>query len=406
MKHCIRAIILAFSLLILCSCGNKKEIGYYNYASYDELATSTSAEYSLAGKKIYIEGKLSGFEMFKIDDVDYLSANIEESNGKKWIVKIGQAGMCSDENLTAYIGTKIRCFGKFLKKIDNTPVLELNIDGEYCIQKCKGGKTICSYEDFKPSISYINSWFGANAEGVIFKEVADVTKGTKKPGAYYSDGILDGLDDKSLFHLYQKDGNYLTYSYVHYSDGDNCIIPITDFQKMKDGDAVRIYFVIDERKQCNIIYFRSTYVDYTLNKDDTKPQLVFEKEYHWEDIGTIAFKVYFTEATGETTVRVGTIANDYKAMTVSIIYFLNAYENVSYGYSVNTTHSETNEEMDFHYYGTIKGYYWKDKLGNLNIEGYPSWYKTNGLGDDAKGAEYWLQIDEIYNEFQTDYPIK
>ncbi len=396
-----RSILLCTLLLTLIGCGKKEDFGEYKYISYDDLMTSTSAEYSFSNKKVYIEGILKDFKMIEVDDIQYLVANIAEEDNKIWIVEIGQAGTCSDENLTEYIGSKVRCFGKFLNILENSPLLELTTDDEYCMQMCKGNKSICSAEKLAPSISYIDNWFDANAEDVIYKDIADISTGTRKPGAYRSDGMVKGTDDDSLFWLYQKDGELFVDSYVHYSDGKNCVIPITDFKDYKDGDAVRIYFVMDKRKQCKIMYFRKILLSWDLNLEDTTAQQVFEKTYNINEKETINYSVFYTKSSNSYQYNITATLEDYDKLNAATLWYILRF--VDSGEFYFTASLINSKESVFAYRtGTMQDMGWTDKSGNVIDE--PSWFNVDDVIDSITMAT--VEIVNTDKLFENDFGYK
>ena len=400
-KYMRSAILLCFITLFLVGCGEKEKIGGYKYASYDTFASSTSMEYSYAGNKIYIEGTLTGFEMMDFDGLSYLIANIKEKDDKNWIVRIGQAGTCSDANLVEHIGKKVRCFGEYLKKQDNKAVMVLHVDTEYCIQTVKGDKTICSAENIKPTSIYVNKWYEDNAKEVIVEDVYDGLTKVKVPGAYISEGIIDSLDDgDDTFTLYQKKGDVLVYSFIHIDDDALCITPLQNIKKMKDGDAIKLYYVIDENKNMYVIDYCKTSVDYTYNKEDSVAQTVFEKTYDWSDGCSATYKVTYTESNKKNTIYVDTICTNHDTAKAALMIYINKLEESGMEYLFTMKIPSTNEGYTRMKLGKLSDQFWYDTNGEVSTD-IPTWFSDTEISDECTLAT--MDILEIDKQFEGDY---
>lgn len=401
MKYLSRVLILCVLTMFLSGCGEKEEIEGYKYASYDEFASSTSAEYSYAGRDVYIEGILTGFDMMAFDEIDYLIANVKESEGKNWVVRIGQAGTCSDARLTDQIGTKIRCFGDYLKNEGDTPVLVLNIEGDYCIQKCKGNKTICTAEDLKPTPTYVRKWYEDNAEDVIVDDVYDVLAKIKKPGAYMSSGIIQGLDEGGeYFSLYQKDGDTFKNALIYFEEDLFTVSSLQDIKdKMKDGDAIKIYFVVDEKGAMHVIDYHSTSVNYTYNPDELKAETVFEKKYAWGDDCYVIYKVLYNyDKTYYYDIDV--LAKDYDSANAASYWYLLVFAENDAGFVLRVKIKDSNEGFMMLRSGSLENALWWDKTGEVIIKS-PSWFNVSETTDPVAIA--MLDVIDIDNLFEEDY---
>ena len=401
MKYIGRVLIICVLTVFLYGCGEKEKIEGYKYASYDELASSTSAEYSYVGRDIYIEGALTGFEMKMFDDIEYLTANVKESEGKNWIVRIGQTGTCSDAKLTDIIGTKVRCFGDFLTNEGGTPVLVLNTEGDCCIQKCKGNKTICTAEDLKPTPTYVRKWYEDNAEEVIVDDVYDVVAKIKKPGAYMSSGIIQGLDDGcEYFSLYQKDGDKFEFALIYFEEDPLTVSSLEDIKKdMKDGDAIKIYYVVDEKGTMHVIDYHSTTVNYTYNPDELKAETVFEKEYAWGDDCSITYKVLYNyDKTYHYNIEA--VAKDYDSANAASFWYLLVFAENDASFALTVKIKDSKEGYMMLRSGSLQNELWWDKNGDVIIHS-PSWFNVSGTTDPV--AKAMIDIIDIDNLFEEDY---
>lgn len=402
MKHFSRLLIVCILTVFFCGCGKKEKIESYKYASYDEFATSTSAEYSYAGWDIYIEGTLTGFEMMMFDDIEYLTATVEESKGKEWIVRIGQAGTCSDAELTDSIGTKIRCFGEFLKNEGDNPVLVLNLEDEYCIQKCRNNETLFTAEDLKPSSRFVMKWYDANADEAIVGDVYDVLAKVKKPGAYISSGIIDSLDDgDDTFTLYQKDGDKFVYSFIHLEEDPLSVSSLQDIKKeMKDGDAIKLYFIVDEKGFMHIIDYSTTTLSYTYNKEDSTAQVLFEKKYDWGDSGYISYTVLYQKAENRYSYRINALADDYDSVNAAAMWYITTLFNKRiFAIQINIVDSNEGVLLMSLKEGEADSM-WYDKSRNASFDA-PSWFNITETTDSITKA--MIEVIEIDNQFEEDY---
>lgn len=400
MKYISRVLIICVLTMFLYGCGEKEKIGGYKYASYDELATSTSVEYSYEGRDIYIEGTLTGFEMMMFDEIEYLIANVKERDGKNWIVRIGQAGTCSDARLTDLIGTKIRCFGDFLKKEGSTPVLVLNTEGDNCIQKCKGDKTTYTAEDLKPTSVYVLKWYGDNTEEVIIADVYDVLAKIKKPGAYMSSGIIQGIDGREYFSLYQKDGDKFESTLIYFEEDPLSVSSLQDIKKdMKDGDAIKIYFVVDEKGRMHVIDYHSTTVNYTYNPEELKAETVFEKKYAWGDDCSIRYKVMYNyDKTYHYDIEA--VAKDYDSANAACFWYLLVFAENDAGFTLTVKLKDSKEGFMMIRSGSLENALWWDKTGEVIIKS-PNWFNVSETTDPIAIA--MIDVIDIDNLFEEDY---
>ncbi len=401
MKHIIKIAVFMSLFLLMSGCGQKKDIENFNYVSLNELSTSTSAEYSYSDKSIYIEGKLTGFEIIKIDDIDYVTAKVKDGNNN-WIIKLGQLGTCSDENLSQYLNDNIRCFGKFIRKIDEGFLIELNLDDKYCIQK--GSKTICNSQTLKPSIKYIDEFYDSNAPDVNLESYGKV------PGFYRCDGMVDDNNTTSIT-LYQKDGDYYSSSAVDFNNGDNCVIPMEDIEKIKNGKGVRIYFVIDENKKQNIIYFRSIPLfwddDLAVVKNKNEKlehpnyEIVFEKAYEWGD-GNITYKVAKVDTTKTYTYNINVLAKNYDSANAAAMWYLLRFNE---GGEIILSVKMIGSQESFLFFQTpkLKNPAWTDKNGKA-LATAPDWFNVTDATDEITKA--MIDIIDIDSAFENEFGYK
>ncbi|WP_022764032.1 hypothetical protein [Butyrivibrio sp. XPD2006] len=404
----IRFSLLTLVGLLLVGCGSnvkeKERIDAYSYASYDGYTASSSADYSDTGKRIYIEGTLSKFDFYTFDNIDYLVAIIDEGNNKKWMWKIGQAGITSDEALTKYIGTKVRCFGTYMKKYDDIPTIEIEkYSSDYLIQDYKTSEAICSKADLKPSIKYVQNWFADNADEVIMTQVIDTDK---TPGAYYSIGIIDSsefTDTKASCYLYQKDNNSFERTFVHSSnDDDYLIIPYSDFKDLKDGDSIKLYFIVNEKGIDHLVYCEKCKIDYKLDLEETQSEQIYQNDFDYDGIGTVTFEVNYTKATDsyQFTCNVKTGSRNQLTASALYLYTLFSSEPRIDTYIIAVESSETNEQFGFMQLDSFAQKYWKDANGNL-VTDAPDWFNIDNV-PESEGGPIILGLDEIYNQVVAD----
>lgn len=387
--------------MFLYGCGEKKDIEGFKYVSLNEIVSSTSAEYSYNNKKIYVEGSLSGFDIITVEDIQYVAAKIKEGDNN-WIISLGQFGTCSDENLSQYVGEKVRCFGKFIGKTDDGYLIELNQDDKYMIQK--GSKTICDSQSLKPSIKYIDEYYDNNAPDVNLESYD-----SKVVGVYRCDGMVDDNSGESIT-LYQEDGDYYSKSTVEFKNGDSCVIPISDISKFKNGDGIRIYFVIDKNKQQNIIYYRKIPLfwddDLTAVKEkndkieNASSSQVFEKEYPWGEDGSIKYYVLYNEIENKYQYRIDVLAKDMDGLTAAATWYILRFSETDREHSLTIKVKGRKESVMLVDAGTVKNLLWTDSAGNVLTE-QPNWFN---LSEPSEGSALAIgDVIDIDSKFEEDY---
>ncbi len=294
MKKLYRAgftTIISICLMILTGCGSPEKIDSFKRASYDEYTNTTSKEYS-NWSSIYITGTLKNTEVMKIDDIDYLVANVEEAKDKNWICIIGQAGVYSDEILGDYIGKKLRFFGEYQSPIENKQVMKFYNTSKYCI-KTTNDKVVADPTGLMASREYATNWIDKNGIESRYDVIKDLSD--KIPGVYVSRGlcILDGNDN--LFKFVQKGEDGLYHDcYVSYDcEHDDGTISEAGIQT---GEGISIYYYVNENGFLKNLFF-SKYSGVGFNLDDfenqTEKEIILTKDYQWKEEGNVKLSAYY-----------------------------------------------------------------------------------------------------------------
>ncbi len=344
MNHALIFAVVAFAA-ILSGCGKEPEtISFYKYSQYDDYKT-TAAEVE-GYSNVYIAGQLQSTEIKDIDGAPYLIANVQEGKDKNWICVIGQAGEYSDAVLSDSFGKKVRCFGDYNGKIDGSPSLMLSKSSdEYCINDANN-EIIATNETLKASADYAKNWFASNADEVIYCEAEE----GKKTGSYKSTGIIDHVaagDNIVTISLIQKEGDTYYSSVINESFMGKPIEPLLD--NFNEGDAVTVYFVIDEDGYDVPLCYDEAEVDFSLDdyEKETAPDVLVEKTYDWDDSGTIKLKLTKNKTTGDLGVSCEAEVNSLEKAAIGVLFFFYVFEqdNTPFGISMKVNNSKASYHL-------------------------------------------------------------
>lgn len=335
------------SIAILSGCGKEPEsISYFKYTQFDDYKTTASEVEKT--NNVYIAGQLLSTEIKDIDGAPYLIANVQEGKDKNWICVIGQAGEYSDTVLADYFGKKVRCFGDYNGKIDGSPSLKLSEKSdEYCINDANNG-IIATNETLKASADYARNWFDSNADEVIYSEAFD----EEKTGSYKSTGIIDSFyagETINTLSFIQKKGDTYYSSLINESFWDE---PIESFlNKYDEGDAITVYFVIDEDGHAVPLCYNKARVDFSLDdyENETAPDVLVEKTYDWDDSGTIKLKLTKNKTTGDLGVSCEAEANSLEKAAIGVLFFFYVFEHDDTPFAISM--KVNNSKASYHLIG-------------------------------------------------------
>ena len=230
----------------------------------------------------------------------------------------------------------------------------------------------------------------------------DFLANVKMSGAYISSGIIGALEDEdNTFTLYQQDGDSFAHSFIDLDDDTFAVTSLQDIKKdMKDGDAIKIYYVVDEKGYMHVVDYCSTAVDYTFNEEDTKGEVVFDKEYAWGEDCHITYKIAYTKADKSYFYNIEALAKDYDSANAASFWYLLVFAQSDVNFLLDVKVQDTGEGFQMLKSGSLENALWIDKNGDV-LNKSPSWFNVSDVTDPlTKAMTDVVKIDE---QFEKDY---
>ena len=386
-------VLLAF---LLVACGEEtppEELLGYSYVSYEDVSVKTSSQKD----DIYIQGKLKKCYIENIDSIPYLVADIACKDGD-WKFIISQLGLCSDEILSEYIGDTIRCFGDFYNMEDNCAVLKVDTSSslnELVFSILKPERKQYYLHDLVASNEYISNCVDskANKDGYYACN--------KTPGTYKSKGVVE-TDYETIFTFIEKkdDGFASNIIYSDYSDNNSETLLKTLTKTYNNGDAVSIYYVIDEDCDFHLLGFEDATVSYSY--EEAKAGSIDYYEIASEtcnslDYGSIDFKlIQFKEDKSYKYIANAVLDSTDNAEAVfgwmiMIFYDYDFYE-------ITLSIKDTDMKM-IYIVAPSSSYAYSYEEDGTRTSGYPSWFDMDYATSD-EGRDNIFMVSET---FRVDY---
>ena len=389
-------MLTVLSVAMLSGCSTEPEtISYYKYTKYDDYKTTASEEEK--GHSVYVAGKLISTEIMDINDAPYLVANVQEGKDKNWVCVIGQAGQYSDASLADYFGKKVRCFGDYNGKVDGAPSLKLSEHSdEYCINAANN-EIIATNETLRASEDYAKSWFDSNADEVIYSE----EKNKGKTGSYKSTGIVNHISsgDKIVtIELIQKADDTYYSSLINESFWGEPIESILN--KYDEGDAVTVYFVIDEDGHDVPLCYDKANVDFLLTdyENEASDDIVAKKTYEWGSNGEVTLAVFEDKQTGERSVWASIEGNTEVDALGAYYYYLVNFEKVDADVTILASVPSGKQFISYIRNDGRETIMGTERDGSTTFS-TPQWALLNADTAAAKASEYVKGLEELTLDF-------
>lgn len=253
--------------------------GFENASLEYSRFNSLASENGLDGTKIYVLGKVSE----SISKGDVIGIILEQEDGEKWVVVIGNKPLYGEEKTQELIGKEVKIFGEYMGFSSALEMPSLHFISAL------GNYYLLVDEEKITSDAFISlDGLLEASEKIIYSEC----KNEKNKGTYkISEGIIKSVEKISSYWVdfIQKEENVFSVQTVQI-DSKDALFDIEELEKFSYGDGIKLYYSITETG--NVVFVAAEKIDPEFTMDDYANNYKEKcNEYSYTDIARNPDKV-------------------------------------------------------------------------------------------------------------------